>query len=139
MSETLDVHAIWGGGYAAQVHARTHSLAVDEPEDAGGHDEGVMPTELLWAAMASCFCLAIGHVAGQRGIHLPDLRVDVRATRAGRALRYGEVEVVASSSLPDAELAALVERAERYCWVSNTLADPPAVVYRIESSPTEVP
>jgi uncharacterized OsmC-like protein len=53
--------------------------------------------------------------------------VDVRAERDGRALRYGRFAVTASSSLPAEELAALVERAERFCWVSNTLAAPPTI------------
>jgi putative redox protein len=122
----LHVHAVWRGGLAAEVHARGHRIAVDEPVD-GGDDSGAMPTELLCAALASCFCLAVGHVAAKRGIELPDLRVDVRAERDGRALRYGRFAVTASSSLPAEELAALVERAERFCWVSNTLAAPPTI------------
>ncbi|MEA2248161.1 MAG: hypothetical protein QOH46_2690 [Solirubrobacteraceae bacterium] len=121
----LEVHAVWRGGLAAEVHARGHRIAVDEPVDGG--DTGAMPTELLCASLASCFCLAIGHVAGKRGIELPDLRVDVRAERDGRALRYGRFVVTASSSPPAAELAALVERARRFCWVSNTFAAPPAI------------
>ncbi|MDX6723570.1 MAG: hypothetical protein QOD73_1974 [Solirubrobacteraceae bacterium] len=121
----LEVHAVWRGGFAADVHARGHRIAVDEPVDGG--DTGAMPTELLCASLASCFCLAIGHVAGKRGIELPDLRVDVRAERDGRALRYGRFVVTASSSLPADELAPLVERARRFCWVSNTFAAPPAI------------
>jgi uncharacterized OsmC-like protein len=121
----LEVHAVWQGGFAAEVHARGHRIAVDEPVDGG--DSGAMPTELLCAALASCFCLAVGHVAARRGIELPDLRVGVRAERDGRALRYGRFVVTASSSLPEAELAPLVERAERFCWVSNTLAAPPVI------------
>jgi uncharacterized OsmC-like protein len=121
----LEVHAVWRGGLAAEVHARGHRIAVDEPVDGG--DTGAMPTEVLCASLASCFCLAISHVAGKRGIELPDLRVDVRAERDGRALRYGRFVVTASSSLPADELAPLVERARRFCWVSNTFAAPPAI------------
>jgi putative redox protein len=121
----LEVHAVWRGGLAADVHARGHSIAVDEPVDGG--DTGAMPTELLCASLASCFCLAITHVAGKRGLELPDLRVDVRAERDGRALRYGRFVVTASSSLPEHELALIVERAKRFCWVSNTFAAPPTI------------
>jgi putative redox protein len=115
----LEVHAVWRGGFAADVHARGHRIAVDEPVDGG--DTGAMPTELLCASLASCFCLAISHVAGKRGVELPDLRVDVRAERDGRFM------VTASSSLPEGELAPLVERARRFCWVSNTFAAPPTI------------
>lgn len=129
----LDVSATWRGGYAATVQARGHELSVDEPEYAGGNDEGVMPTELLCAALASCFCLALGHVARQRDRDLPGLRVDVHAERAAGELRYGRVVVIASADVPDDELAGLMPRARRLCWVSNTLATPPAVEYRTTS------
>jgi uncharacterized OsmC-like protein len=104
------------------VHARGHELAVDEPEDEGGADEGVMPTELLCASLASCFCLALVFVAGKRGRELPGLRVVVRTTRAGRELRYRRFDVEAQAEVPGEELAALIEPARRVCWVSNTLA-----------------
>lgn len=121
----LEVRAVWRGGYAAEVRARGHRIDVDEPVD--GSDTGAMPTELLCGSLASCLCLAIGHVAGKRGIKVPDLCVDVRAERDGRALRYGRFTVTVSSSMAEHELAALVKRAEPFCWVSNTLASPPAI------------
>ena len=133
MSSTLEVSADWLGGYAATVVARGHEVAVDEPASAGGGDAGLMPTELLCGALASCFCLAMGHVARQRGVALPGLRVVARAERAERELRYGRVVVTASADAPAEELAALALRARRVCWVSNTLATPPAVEYRTTS------
>jgi putative redox protein len=122
MAEALEVTATWRGGYATDVRARGHELRVDEPERAGGTDSGPMPTEVFWASLASCFCLAIGHVAGKRDIELPGLRVTVRATRAGRELRYDRAEVEAAAAVDEAQLAWLVERARPFCWVSNTLA-----------------
>ena len=44
--------AIHHGGYRATVDVRGHTIAVDEPAEHGGEDEGVMPTELLAAALA---------------------------------------------------------------------------------------
>jgi putative redox protein len=130
---TLDVSATWRGGYAATVEGRGHELLVDEPESAGGNDEGFMPTELLCAALASCFCLALGYAAGQRGRDLPGLRVRVHAERADGELRYARLVVTASADVPDDELEELMPRARRLCWVSNTLATPPAVEYRTTS------
>jgi putative redox protein len=140
-AEARFVEAVWQGGYAAEVRARGHRIAVDEPLQDGGADGGPMPTELLCASLASCFCLAIGHVAGKHGVELTDLRVGVRAEREGRALRYGRFAVTVRSSLPADVLRPLVARAERYCWVSNTLARPPAIDFSIETSKdtTEVP
>ena len=129
MAEGLEVTATWRGGCAADVRARGHAVAVDEPAPAGG-DAGMMPTELFCAALASCFCLAIGHAAGKRGLDVPGLEVAVRALRAGTELRYARFEVEARAALDDAELAVLVRRARPFCWVSNTLAAGVEVEYR---------
>jgi putative redox protein len=131
----MKVTATYHGGYSATVEARGHTVDVDEPADFGGSDGGFMPTELLFAGLASCFALALGHAARKRDMELPGLRVDVSAERAGRELRYDRVVVSASADVPHEDLATLVERAERFCWVSNTFAAPPDIEYRA----TEVP
>jgi putative redox protein len=122
MSEGVEVSATWLGGFRARVEARGHELAVDEPVEDGGTDAGVMPTELLAASIASCFCLALAFVAGKRGRELPGLEVAVRRFRAGRELRIERFEIEARAEVPEEELAALMEPARRVCWVSNTLA-----------------
>ena len=130
--KALEVTATYHGAFAATVEARGREIEVDEPVESGGQDEGVMPTELLMASLASCFALAIGHCARKRDQELPGLRVRVDAERAGTELRYGRVVVTAAADVPPAELAALVERARRFCWVSNTLARPPEIEYTTE-------
>ncbi len=89
----MKVLATYHGGYAATVEARGHRVEVDEPADAGGEDGGFMPTELLFAGLASCFALALGHAARKRDIAVPGLRVEVTAERPGRELRYDRVRV----------------------------------------------
>jgi putative redox protein len=130
MAEGLEVTARFRGGFRADVEARGHHVAVDEPADHGGGDEGFMPTELFCAALASCFCLAIGHVARKRSLDVPGLSVTVRSERAGRQLRYERLVVESAADVDDDVLAALVERARPFCWVSNTLAAGVAVEYR---------
>ena len=122
MSEAAEVTATWLRGFEARVETRGHVIAVDEPVEDGGTNAGVMPTELLAASIASCFCLALAFAAGKRGRELPGLEVGVRRVRAGRELRYERFEVEARAEVPEEELAALMEPARRVCWVSNTLA-----------------
>jgi putative redox protein len=129
MADALRVVATSQGGYAARVTTRSHELLVDEPPTAGGGDSGPMPTELLCAALASCFCLALVHVAAKRRRELPELRVTVDARRAGRELRYGRLRVEAQAAVAGEELAALVKQARPFCWVSNTLAEDLVVEY----------
>src|ERR687888_2761483 len=123
MAEGLEVTATFRGGFRADVEARGHAVAVDEPADAGGGDAGFMPTELFCGALASCFCLAIGHVARKRALDVPGLAVTVRAERAGRELRYARLVVSCAADVDDDTLDALIERARPFCWVSNTLAE----------------
>jgi uncharacterized OsmC-like protein len=130
MAEGLEVTARFRGGFRADVEARGHQVAVDEPRNHGGEDEGFMPTELFCAALASCFCLAIGHVARKRSLDVPGLTVTVRSERAGRELRYERLVVECAAALDDDTLALLMERARPFCWVSNTLAAGVEVEYR---------
>jgi uncharacterized OsmC-like protein len=130
MAEGLDVAATWHGGYSCTVRAGKHEICVDEPVRAGGDDRGMMPTEVFCAALASCFCLALAHVAGKRDLELPGLEVRVHADRAGRELRYGRFVVEASADVEDGRLEKLMEPARRVCWVSNTVAEGAEYEYR---------
>ena len=125
----LEVVATWRGGFATDVQARDHAIRVDEPATAGGTDTGMMPTELLCAALASCFCLAVGFAAGKRDQEVPGLKVTVTAERAGTELRYEHFVVMTEADLEPGALARLVQRARPLCWVSNTLASGVSVEY----------
>jgi putative redox protein len=127
MAESLEVTATWIGGYESRVQARGHELTIDEPS---ATDHGMMPTEAFCAAIASCFCLALAHVAGKRDRTLPGLEVVVRAFRAGRELRYERFAIEARADVSDDELARLMEPARRVCWVSNTLVHGVELEYR---------
>ena len=129
MSEPRHVEARWQGGLSAAVTAREHELIADEPETYGGGNQGMMPTELFFAGLASCFCLAVAHVAAKRDIELPGLRVSVDAERVGNELRYSRLRVEVQAASGDHDLAALVARAKPFCWVSNMLADDLEVSY----------
>jgi len=129
MGSSVHVEARQAGPLSAVVTARDHELIVDEPLDAGGQDRGMMPTELMFAALSSCFCLAVAHVASKRDIELGDLRVSVDAERVGRELRYGRVRVQIEAVAGDHDLGALVERAKPFCWVSNMIAPDIEVSY----------
>jgi putative redox protein len=124
--------ARWQGGLAAEVEGRGHHLRADEPPEFGGGDTGPMPTELLAAALASCFCLAVAWAAKKRRLELPDLAVDVRPHRAGDEPRHGSYDITIRSSADEAGLARAVELAERFCWVTNTLRTPPEIRYHVE-------
>jgi putative redox protein len=125
----LEVVATWRGGLATDVQARGHAIRVDEPATAGGTDSGMMPTELFCAALASCFCLAVGFAAGKRDQEVPDLKVTVTGERVAGELRYEHLVVTTEAALEPDVLARLVQRARPLCWVSNSLASGVSVEY----------
>jgi putative redox protein len=125
----LEVVATWRGGFATDVRARGHAIRVDEPATAGGTDSGMMPTELFCAALASCFCLAVGFAAGKRDQEVPDLKVTVTGERVDGELRYEHLVVTTEAALEPKVLARLVERARPLCWISNSLATGVSVEY----------
>lgn len=124
--------AQWRGGLATDVTGRGHALRVDEPPEFGGEDTGPMPTELMVAALASCFCLAMAWAAGKRRVPMTDLRVDVQPHRAPGEPRHGSYDVWIHSSTPPADLEPVVALARRFCWVTNTLQHPPEVHYHLD-------
>jgi len=124
----VEATARWEGAYRCRVSVRQFELRVDEPPaHSGGTDSGPQPTELLLASVASCFALAVAHVAGKRRIVLPDLAVT--ATGEYDGLRFGAIRIEVRSSHPPTELAFLVERAKPFCYVSNTLLGQPVLEY----------
>lgn len=125
--------AEWRGGMATDVTGRGHSLRVDEPAEFGGEDTGPMPTEVLVAALASCFCIAVAWAARKKRIPLDDLRVRVQPHRVVGEPRHGSYDVWVESSTPDDDLAPAVELAKRYCWVTNTIVNPPELRYHMGS------
>jgi putative redox protein len=129
----LEVSAEWLGGYKSRVRARFHEITIDEPGASGGEDQGMMPTEAFCASIATCFCLALAHVARKRDRELPGLRVVVRAERPGNELRYHRFEIEAQAKVPEELLGRLIEPARRVCWVSNTLVHGVELDYRYTS------
>jgi putative redox protein len=63
------------------VHVRDHRVTVDEPREAGGHDDGPSPQELLAASLASCTAITMEMYAQRKGW---DVEVDCEYQPAER-------------------------------------------------------
>lgn len=126
------VHSRWDGGLRAVVQAGDHELIVDEPESVqGGTNRGPQPTDLLLAAVASCFTLSIAYSAGKHRMEIADVHVDVTGVYDGPQFRAIRIAVRAAAP-SGADLARLVESAKRVCYVTRTLALGPELTVVIE-------
>jgi putative redox protein len=127
----VEVTAYWSGGYRCRVPIRQFELSADEPESvAGGTDTGPTPTELFLASVATCFTMALVHIARKRRIELPE---DLSVTAVGEydGPSFGALRVEVQCARPPADLARLLEWAAGVCYVSNTLRNAPKVEYVI--------
>ena len=124
MAEGLEVTARWRGGYRADVEARGHTVAVDEPAEHGGGDDGLHAHRavlrrarelLLPRRRRTSPASARSSVPGaRRARRAPSAPGASCATRASASRCAADVD--------DELLDALIERARPFCWVSNTLA-----------------
>ena len=128
------VNVEWLGGYRTQIDVRgVHQIQGDETPEYGGEDTGPMPTELLLAALGSCMCLAVAHIARKRRIEIARIGVDVAAEKDMQAFRFSEISVTVRADLPQQQLDSLFDQAKRYCFVSNTLIEGCQIHYTVES------
>lgn len=127
----MEVTAYWSGGYRCRVPVRQFELTADEPESvAGGTDTGPTPTELFLASLATCFTMALAHIARKRRVELPqDLAVTAIGEYDGPS--FGALRVEVRSAEPPEDLERLLEWAAGVCYVSNTLRNAPKVEYAV--------
>ena len=79
-----------------------HRLVIDEPEEAGGGNEGPSPTRTVAAALAACTAITTEMYAQRKGWELGDVEVEVE-------MEYGDASVPRSFDVILRVPAALTE------------------------------
>jgi uncharacterized OsmC-like protein len=74
---TFSVNSKLERGFHSKIKARDFEFISDEPKRLGGEDEGPNPVEYVLGALAACQEIAIKAHAGQLGIDLKSIKVDV--------------------------------------------------------------
>ncbi len=69
-----------------------HRIVVDEPEEAGGTNEGPSPTRTVAAALAACASITVEMYAGRKGWDLGEVVAEVE-------MQYGDAMVPRSFEL----------------------------------------
>jgi putative redox protein len=96
-------------GYSHDVEVSGHRLVIDEPEEAGGANQGPSPTRTLAAALAACTAITTEMYADRKGWDVGELEVEVE-------MEYGEASVPRSFAvivrLPHGLSQEQVERLE---------------------------
>ena len=124
MSKLRTVHVRWMGQYHTDINIRgVHRLEGDETPEYGGNDSGPMPTEFFLASIASCMCLAVSHMAQKQRIELNNVEVSANAEKDIKIFKFREIHLDIQADLPSGKLQSLVQRAKKYCFVSNTIIE----------------
>jgi putative redox protein len=126
-------------GYAHDVEIEGgHTLVVDEPEYAGGANEGPSPTRILGAALASCTAITCEMYAERKGWELGkvEVEVEIQYDEARGTASGFEVLVRIREPLDEDQQQRLLKIAGK-CPVHRIIAGetPVAIVDRIECQP----
>lgn len=83
----LQVKASISQKYTTNIQARKHTIVSDEPLSLEGQDEGMTPTELLGASLASCTCITMKMYAERKAWDVTidvvvDVDYDYKSTKA---------------------------------------------------------
>mgnify|MGYP003542315035 CR=1 FL=1 len=114
------VRAVWRTGWVVDIACGDFALTADEPSTVpGGTDQGPQPTELLLAAVSSCFAMALSHAARKRSVEIDGLVVEATGYYEGPS--FSAIRVTAVVGCDESQLAGLMSSAERFCYVTNTL------------------
>jgi putative redox protein len=71
------VHSVTKQQFTTVISNEKHQIISDEPEDIGGADKGLRPTELLHASLASCSAITMRMYANRKEWNLGEINIDV--------------------------------------------------------------
>jgi organic hydroperoxide reductase OsmC/OhrA len=110
------------------TNGREQSLQVAPKEQ--GFGSSVNGGELLFLALATCYCNDLYREASKRGIELNSLEVQVIGEfgAEGAAARNIRYTASVSGSAPESELLALMRHTDSVAEIQNTLRHPARVV-----------
>ena len=114
------VRAVWRTAWAVDIACGDLALTADEPTTVpGGTGQGPQPTELLLAAVSSCFPCALSHAVLHPSVVITQLPVDPTVYYAGPS--FSAIRITSVVACDESHLSGLMSAAERFCYVTNTL------------------
>lgn len=122
-------------GYRFRLQVGAHTFVSDQRPEYGGLDAGPMPGELFLSAVASCFGMAVYHVARKMRLEVADLSLEVDGEKDPDAFRFRAVSISVRARCPQPKLERVVELARKHCFVTQSLA--PTITLGIRASGEE--
>lgn len=144
--KTYTVTSTLNEGPCAHTPIKEHRIILDQPQAAGGTDQGPTPVDAFLATIGSCLGTIARMVAKQQGISLQkmefivsgEIDVDVLLGKSseGRA-GFQSISIEAnleSTDLDDESKMAFLQEVDRRCPVSETIANGTPFVFSLAAS-----
>ena len=121
-------------GVKFSVHARTHTILCDQPQDNGGADAGMTPPEFLLASLGTCAAFYAAEYLRTRNLATTGVSVSVEAEKLKGPARLGNFKIRVGSpvSLTPEQREGLMRSVE-HCLVKNTFLHPPQMEIALEA------
>lgn len=118
------------GEHEVQLSTAGREQSLQVPPKQEGFGSSINGGELLFLALATCYCNDLYREAKKRGIELNSVEVQVSGEFAAEGAPARNVRYIASVSgrAPEAELLALMRHTDCVAEIQNTLRHPAEVV-----------
>jgi uncharacterized OsmC-like protein len=118
-----------GNAYRVDVENERFSWTLDESSEEGGTDSGPSPVQALLGALLSCFTISFQFSARRKSVPIDRIDGWIVANEE-KYITEIALELQVWSPAPEADVRALLERAERGCYVRNTLK--PEIAFSVD-------
>lgn len=124
-------------GLQQQIKVGNHNLVADAPKEAGGHDAGLNPHELLLASLGACTAMTLRIFAGKRSWDLKDVEVILEESQVedaeGKKKTVIAREIKVTGQLDQEQLDTLKNIADK-CPIHKLLAGQTEVSTQLKSA-----
>lgn len=125
MTSIERVTSVAHGKHGVHADVRSHRVTTDRPKDMGGEDRGLMASEHLLVALASCTCTTAVKIAEKRSVPLERVAADAEMEFDERGeVSAIRVHVRLTTAAAEKDARKVVELAERVCTISKLIGFP---------------
>jgi len=123
----------YAGGMKLVVHHRGLEAVSDQPENEGGKNAAMTPTELFVASPAMCAGVFVLYFATRHEIAVEGMKIEADYQMSEGPRRVGAIQVRVKMPEPvDPQYQAALQRTAEHCVVHNSFLNPPDVVIAVE-------
>jgi len=111
--------------YKTKVYSGGHFIYSDEPEEAGGTDEGMAPGALLLASLGSCTAITIRMYADRKNYNLDAIKIELAICKEEEMSSETRItrKIEFSGDLTEEERQRLLVIADK-CPIHKMLSNP---------------